>query len=253
MVSTSFFDATYYALVTCMIALLVSTIIVARFSRVKDRKIAVGTAYFSLGALITLVGSAILLALGRSSALNGFLYQQLQFSTAYAGFAIFLFGLDSGLLSNQFTGINLKRVRIFVWCSYFLTIAVSSLYLFNPATYKVTIIGSQEHVAQQTVFWYPLFLALVISALTAFYISSRKNSVSFRRYAIWFGLCCSLILLGTLRESTVIPSAGDPFADLLFAFLPFIAGSFCILMAARSLHQSSENPKVLDVTTTTKN
>ena len=40
-----------------MIALLVSTVIVARFSRVKDRKIAVGTAYASLGALITLVGS----------------------------------------------------------------------------------------------------------------------------------------------------------------------------------------------------
>jgi hypothetical protein len=252
MVSTSFFDATYYSLVTCMIALLVSTVIVARFSRVKDRKIAVGTAYASLGALITLVGSAILLALSRSSAFNGFLYQQLQFSTAYAGFAIFLFGLDSGLLSNQFTGINLKRVRIFVWGSYFLAVAVSSLFLFNPATYKVTIIGSQEHVAQQTVFWFPLFLALVVSALTAFYIS-RKNNISLRRYSILFGLCCSLILLGTLRESTIIPSAGDPLTDLLVAFLPFIAGSFCILMAARSLRQFRENSKVLDVTSTSTN
>jgi hypothetical protein len=241
MVSTLIFDATYYVLAFCMIALLSATIILPRFSRIKESKIAAGTAYLALGALITLVGSVILIAITRSSSINGFLYQQLQFSTAYVGFAVFIFGVDRVLLSNQFTGSTLRRSRILMYGSYFLSVAFSSLFLFNPATYKVTIVGSQEHVAQQTVFWYPLFFTLGLCALIAFYISSSKNGTTPRNYATWIGLCCSVILLGTLRESTIIPSSGDPYTDLLIAFLPFVAGSFCILMGVRSLRPSSEN------------
>ena len=255
MISTSTFDAMYYALALSMIALLATTAILARFSRVREpRNIALGTGYSALGALVTVVGAVALTALIRSSSpINGFLYQQLQFSIAYVGFAMFLFGLDRGLLSTRFTGVNLKQSRIFIYVSYFFTVAIASIFLFDDATYRVSVVGSQIHVAQQTVFWIPLFLALDIGTFTAFYVSLRKSHVSLGRYPTWFGVCSCLILLGTLRESTIIPSSGDPLTDLFVAFLPFVAGSLCIVAAVLTIRRPLGNPEISAVATAAKN
>ena len=190
----------------------------------------------ALGALVTIVETVFLIALSRNSAIGGFLYQQAQFSIAYIAFAIVLFGIDTTLLSNL--QLDSKRtlngLRILVWSMFFLAIGISSFYLFNPSTYTITHSGSIEHVAQQLVFWLPLFLTLIIGSSASLVVALRSDDTSLRRYAIWFALSFTLIFIGTLRESTIIPSTGDPLIDLFVAFAPFVAGSFCILMVARS-------------------
>ena len=76
--------------------------------------------------------------------MNGFLYQQAQFSTVYLGFVLFLYGIDRSLISKLQLDKNLKRIRILIWGAFILTVAASSVYLFNPSTYTITHVGSQE-------------------------------------------------------------------------------------------------------------
>ena len=198
----------------------------------------------ALGALITISETVFLLALSRNGSIGSFLYEQAQFSVAYLAFGLVLYGLDKGLLSRLFSGDKLKRARVISWSAYALSIAGSSLFLFNPASYKVTVIGSQVHAAQQLVFWFPLFLVLLVSPLSTIIAILRSENPQLRNYGKWFGLSSSLIFLGTLREATVIPSAGDPFADLLVAFVPFVAGSFCLLMGVRYTLSSKRKERI---------
>ncbi|MDA4130832.1 MAG: hypothetical protein OK457_08685 [Thaumarchaeota archaeon] len=241
MYSTFFFDLTYYVLALAMSAILVATTLVglrvrSKFSDSHDRGKALGISLAPLAALITLVGSVVFLTQYRSGAIDGFLDLQAQFSAAYLGFVLLLYGIDRSLVSNLQLGKNRKHFRILMWCAFILTVAVSSVFLFNPTTYTVTHVGSQEYVAQQVVFWFPLFLTLLIGALTSFQISLNSSEKLSSRYSFWFGLFSVFVFFGTLKESNVIPSSGDNLTDLLLAFVPFIVGSFCILMSALSLY-----------------
>ncbi|HXQ92974.1 MAG TPA: hypothetical protein VN739_08200 [Nitrososphaerales archaeon] len=260
MLPTFLFDLTYYAMVLMVISILTGAVLVGLKARAKffinlmDRRRAVGTSFASLGALITLIGTATFLSLYRDGAIGGYLYQQAQFSTAYLGFVFFLHGIDQGLFSSLQDNEIRRRIRITVWGAFILTVVISSIFLFNPTTYTVTQVGSQEHVAQEVVFWLPLFFTLLIGALTSFlfsWIQRGKHAIS---YPLWFGLCSIMVFFGTLKESNVIPTSGDNLIDLLLAFVPFIAGSFCILMSAFSLFfQSQKSSNALKYRETCKN
>jgi hypothetical protein len=237
---TFLFDSLYYSLsVTMILVLIVATILGLKIrsgiTDANNRRIALGTSLAALGALIIIAETVPLLAMYRDSLLGGFLYQQLQFSIAYIGLGIVLYGIDITLLSKMQIGVKHSWLRIFVLSIFFLALAFSSSHLFNPSTYAVTYSGSVEHAAQQLVFWLPMFLTLIVGATAASVVFIRTSGTPLRPYAIWFALFFALILVGALRESTIIPSFGDPFTDLLVAFTPFVAGSFCILMSARSL------------------
>src|SRR5579872_1962514 len=232
---TIVFDLTYYALALTMILLLLAGTILGLWkSRSLGSKTTLGMGLVSLGGLIVISDSVVLIALSRNGLINGFLYQQVQFSVAYTAFTLVLYGLDKILFSQLVGGDQLRRARLFAWGTYIFSIGGASLFLFNPATYRVTIVGSQVYVAQQLVFWVPLFLVLVDGALTSAIAIFRSNNLQIRKYAGWSGLFSVLVFLGTLRESTIIPSTGDPFNDLLVAFAPFIAGSACALLGVLS-------------------
>ena len=177
-----------------MVALLSTATVLGLKFRAGDRNATLGMGLASLGALITITESVVLVALSRNGSIGGFLYQQVQFSVAYLAFAFFLYGMDRGLLSRMFFGDKLRRARILAWGTYSLMIAVSSLFLFNPASYKVTIVGSQVHVAQQLVFWFPLFFALLAGALTSIFAILRSESPQ-RRTAnvVWYLVVASFL------------------------------------------------------------
>jgi hypothetical protein len=179
------FDFIYYALAIAMMLFLLGATVLGLRNKVrskdsKDRRSSLGISLTALGALLTISETVILTALFRGSAIGGFLYQEVQYSVAYFAFAIVLFGVDITLLSNEKFGIKsrLTQIRIVVWSSYFLAIAISSFHLFNPSTYTVTYSGSVEHVAQQLIFWLPLFLTLVIGAVEIGRASCRERVLS---------------------------------------------------------------------------
>jgi hypothetical protein len=245
MESTFIFDITYYILTLMMTVILsAGTVLGLWKSRAGNNKATFGMGLVALGGLITITESSVLIFLSRNSLVGGFLYQQVQFSISYFAFAAVLYGLDNVLFSQMLSGINLKRTRIFACDLYLFSIAGASLSLFNPASYKVTIVGSQVYVAQQMVFWFPLFLVLLGGALTSLVTILRSDNSQLRNYARWVGLFSALVLLGTLRESTLVPSAGDPLVDLLVAFVPFVVGSLCALMGVRATLLSSRNEQL---------
>ena len=80
------------------------------------------------------------------------------------------------------------------------------------------------------VFYLPLFYVTVVVVLLLPFRAARAHW-----HPVWFVLCCAAILLGLLRESTLIPTLRDPELDLLAAFGPFVVGSVCLLLTVRSL------------------
>src|ERR1700730_687574 len=132
MLETLVFDSTYYVLSGAMITLLTAGTVLGLKFRGENRPASVGMGLTALGALITISETVFLLALSRNGSIGSFLYEQARFSVAYLAFGLFLYGWEKGLLSRMFSGDKLKRARIISWSAYALSIAGSSLFLFNP-------------------------------------------------------------------------------------------------------------------------
>jgi hypothetical protein len=181
------------------------------------------------------------LALLRGGLLGGFLYQQTQFLAVYVGAAMILYGLDRTVIPVNGPGLQPQRanretkLRAVLWITFAASIVIAVAYLFSPSTYIVIVSGATRHVAQEMVFWLPIFVTFATGVAGVPVFALRCKDASIRRHAAWFGLFFVLELFGVLRESTLIPSDGDPFADLLVAFVPFAAGGISLFGSALSL------------------
>jgi hypothetical protein len=221
----STFDLTYYGLSVVMLGLLGSTIVAGialgrRFTSPIERREAVGVSLAAVGALLTLAGGVVFLTLFRDGALTGLHYQQVQFSVFYLAFALLLYGVL----------VMARRWPVLVWLGFVVTVVVASLFLFNPSSYTYTHSGSRVNAVQQLVFWVPLFYVTVVGIVLLPWRAAHG-----KWHPVWFGPCCAVLLIGLLRESTLIPSLGDPELDLLVAFVPFLLASFCLFMTGRTL------------------
>jgi hypothetical protein len=130
---------------------------------------------------------------------------------------------------------------------YAFAVGLSLVYLLNPATYTISYSGTTQHVAQQTVFWIPAFLTLSFGIVALLPAALRSQEVNVRRHAFWFVLFATLVLVGLLKEATVIPSSGDPLADLLLAFVPFTAGSLSLYQSSRMLRVTASRLAPVDL------
>lgn len=243
------FDPTYYGLtILIMTVAVVSAILTFRFrSGLTDRgerARARGLVVASLGFIVVFIAATAFLALLRTGVLGGFLYLQAQFLVVYVGSAMMLYGVDATVLSVKDAGAQSHhegrrtKLRAALWLAFALSVATAVAYLFNPSTYTVTASGSTQYVAQEGIFWLPpmvTFLAGIVG-LPLFALTRKESAV--RRHAAWLGLFFMLELLGALKESNLIPSSGDPYTDLLVAFVPFTAGAFCLLVSTRSLRST---------------
>lgn len=88
-------------------------------------------------------------------------------------------------------------------------------------------------MAQQVVFWLPHFTTIIIGGVEFSYYALLSKVEPVRSQAIWFALLFLLVLIGSLRESALIP-LGDPFVDFLVAYVPFTAAGICLLRSATS-------------------
>jgi hypothetical protein len=106
--------------------------------------------------------------------------------------------------------------------------------LVDPASYTT----SHGRVAQQTVFYLPLVVVLVIGLVLMLALAAQDaGDRALRRARLWFGGFSGLALVGVLREATVIPSSGEPLVDLLVAFGPLVLAGFCLGLSEWSLYR----------------
>jgi hypothetical protein len=110
------------------------------------------------------------------------------------------------------------------------TCVIAAIFLFNPGSYVYTQSGMRINAVQQLVFYLPLFYVTAAGALLLPFRTVRAHW-----HAVWFAVFCAAILMGLLRESTLLPTLGDPELDLLAAFVPFVVGTVFLLVAVRSL------------------
>jgi hypothetical protein len=250
------FDPTYYGLTALIVVLaLAATLLSLRFGRSsadeKQRVRAKGTGLAALGFVVVFITATAFLALLRAGALGGILYQQAQFSVAYVGIALMLYGVERTVTTAETSDPQPKRanrerkLRGAIWIAFAGSVVVALIYLFNPSTYTVAVSGGTQHVAQQGVFWLPAFVAFAagVGGLPVFALMTRDATA--RRHAVWFGLFFVIELLGVLKESLLIPSSGDPFVDLLAAFIPFTVGGLCLLASAFSLRSPGFQKNVI--------
>lgn len=168
----------------------------------------------------------MLIVMLRSHQIGGVFYLQIEFGLAYFASALILFGAIMSARLNA-------RLRTASWLAFALSVCIASFYLLNPSAYAITSSGGVNHAAQQEVFWLPAFTAVTIGAASL--VSQRLKSIELHGFSTLFALFFIAEFVGILRESTIIPSLGDPLLDLLAAFVPFSAGSVFLFMNARNL------------------
>jgi hypothetical protein len=195
---------------------------------------AIGIALAALGFAITILGGVSLDILTKRGIISDLLFQQSHFSILYVGLAMILFGIDASLITTQklfqsLSNLHVKQQRILLWGLFIATTTISVFYLFTLSA------GPSQHVSQQLVFYLPIIFVVLagIIELPMLAIISKNSPLS--KHLTWFSLSMFLILVGSLREATIIPSSGEPLIDLLVAFGPFTAASFCLYLSCRSL------------------
>jgi hypothetical protein len=242
------FEATYYGLAAALTLVLASTILLGLKDRQRgadqaSRNLALSTCLAALGASVSVFGGVGLDYLAKSGQIGWLEYFQVEFSVFYAGFALILAGVylmaksarQSDILRSP--ALHGRNLGAFVWIPFVLTVTLSSSYLFDSGTYWITFSNGVQHVAQQKIFYLPLVWTLAISAALPAIISLKSVDAVKRGHAKWFGLFAAVVSVGVLRETTIIPSSGDPLTDLLVSFVPFALGSFCLLIAAGKARQ----------------
>jgi hypothetical protein len=221
----SLFDLSYYGLSMVMLGMLGYTAVAGfalrpALSRLRERTEAVGVSLAALGALLTLVSGVVSTDLDRAGLLNDLVYQQAHFSLFYVGFALILFGVIA----------TAHRWPLLLWLGFAVTCVIAAIFLFDPGSYTYTQSGTRINAVQQVVFYLPLFYVTAAGVLLLSLRATRAHL-----HPVWFAIFCAAILVGLLRESTLIPTLGDPELDLLAAFVPFVAGTVCLFLTVRSL------------------
>jgi hypothetical protein len=252
------FDPTYYLLALALTFVLLYTALLGlrqrkRLSATADRDKALGTSLIAIGALIANASAVSLIAMVRDGLIGGVLYLQAEFLLVYAGFGAVFYGIEVVLFAARASKSNLRwprsktEPRVLLSSSYALAVGLSLVYLLNPATYTISYSGTTQHVAQQTVFWLPAFLTLSVGIVALLPFALKSKEVNVRRHAFWFVLFATLVLVGLLKEATVIPSSGDPLTDLLLAFVPFTVGSLSLYQSSRTLQVTASHAAPVDL------
>jgi hypothetical protein len=223
------FDLVYWSLGAVMLVAFLATIVrsVADLRRDRDdRSRAVATLAVAIGALLALVAGFGLNAL--RSITGDLAYQQVHFIAFYVAFGVVLWGFDRvGMTGGP--GLSRGRlVRATVWGAFALATAIAVAGLLAPDGYRIVSGGDVRYV-QQPVFFLPLFVVLVVGVAS---LSSWLSAEGRRSARAWLAALAAFMLLGMLREATIIPSSDEPILDLLLALGPFTLAALCLYRAA---------------------
>lgn len=250
------FDPTLYGLSAVLLSVLFYTFITGLRSsksvkKPDDGSSLIGTGFVALGTMISIAGSIFLLVLLRSSIIGGIFYQQVQFAIGYLGTGVILYGLQRIVFPNQLGSLSKlssssrPRLTVLIWIVFLGSVILSGAFLLNPSTYSTSQSEGTQHVPQQTIFWLPVLVTMAIGLTGILAKRIRLENRGLSLSSLWLFLFFVSALIGILKESNIIPTLGDPFADLLVAFIPFTLASIFIYASARTLkswlgHPTSE-------------
>jgi hypothetical protein len=201
-----------------------------------SRASALGLALAAIGVETTLVAGVTLDALRPLT--GDLLYQQVHFSIFYLGFALVLSGVDQ--VASSRPTLTPARVwaaaRAGAWIAYAGAVGFSVWLLANAGAAATAEQRALHHVPQQPAFFLPLLLVLGISTIVLAWLATTRDAEHGTRGLVaWFSGFTGLVLVGCLREATIIPSSGEPLVDLLVAFGPFAAAGVCLYLGLATL------------------
>jgi hypothetical protein len=223
------FDALYWSFGAVMLLALLATLarsVVGLREGSQARTRAEATLVAAVGALLALVAGFGFNALRPLT--GDLLYQQSHFAAFYVAFGLVLWAFDRvGMIGSRETEAG-RNVRTLTWGAYGLATVIALAGLLTPDGYRIVTQGDVRYV-QQPLFFLPPLVALSVGAawLPSWALGQRPDPV--RR---WFALLAAFMLLGMLREATIIPSTDQPVLDLLLAFAPFTLATLCLCRAA---------------------
>jgi hypothetical protein len=236
-----YFDLIYYTFgVLILVALTYSTFIALDLRHgsavLVFRKRALGIAFASIGTIIVLLAGFL-----ANAFLKGSVYfQQATFACYYIGFALITFGLNATAGATQKTYplpkhlANTNFSGLVVWCLFLGTLALSVFYLVNPKTFVFNQNGVQ---VQRVVYWIPMLATTFAGATLLFSLASQIKDKGEQKHLLWIGAYATLVFVGLLGESSILPDLGSPLTNLLVIFVPFTIGSFCLSFGVRNLIQ----------------
>jgi hypothetical protein len=240
-VETIAFDLIYYGLaVGLAVVLFVVAMKGMRLRRLlpdrTSRSSALGVTLAAVGVEATLVAGVTLEALRPMT--GDLLYQQVHFAIFYLGFALVLAGVDQVASSRP----TLTPVRVWaaaragVWIAYAGVVGLSVWLLANAGAAATAQQRALHHVPQQPAFFLPLLLVLGVSTVVLAWLATTRGAAHGTRGVVaWLSAFTGLVLVGCLREATIIPSSGEPLVDLLVAFGPFAAAGACLYLGLATL------------------
>ena len=234
-----YFDRIYYALaVIILLALGYSAYTGFRRSTASTIEIRIqgmGIALAAIGTAIALVGGL----LADSFLKTNSLFQQTRFFTYYVGFFLITFGLNQISRAAQKASASPGEGRsqqdltsLIFWFFFFVPLAISVFFLVNPQTFTINQFGVQ---VQKTIYWLPMLTTTLVGALLLAVFAFTLQNKNRRALLFWSGAFSIFVFIGLLRESLILPDLGDPLANLLIAFVPFVIASVCLCLGARKL------------------
>ena len=245
--STFWYDSLYYGVCVAMAGLLLVTLVQSLgVYRSSDEPVRRG---YALGILAAALGTELAFMAGVSlnairSATGDLFYQEVHFAVDYVGFALITFGvivvLDAARAGDarKLPAWIWPSVPLVLWLAYAGATAVATSALLAARPSSLASAGSQAHVSQQVVYFLPIFETTAIGAMILLGLVVLDVVSGWRRQStIALGLFAGLAFVGFLRESTIIPSSGEPYLDLFMAFGPFILAVVSLFLGARFIER----------------
>lgn len=180
-------------------------------------------AVIAVGTLVALAGGLIADAVLKSSPW----FQQVRFGAYYLGFAAVVVG-TIGVIGAGGDTLRARRVGRALAVLFVAALAIGIIFVTVPATF---VLNQYHEQIQLTVYWLPMLVAAAGGAVALIAIASMAAAGT-RFRIILVAVFETLLFIGLLREAEIVPDLGDPLANLLVAFVPFVAGAVCLAIAA---------------------
>jgi len=223
-----YFDVIYNALsIAFLLALAVATVRGLVLGRLRnpdfDRWHGRGSALAAFGTGLALAGGLIADNFLQASEL----FQQVRFGIYFVGFVLVVLGTMFVIRAavGSRTGA-LRRLSVVLLVLFVISLAISIPFLCIPSTF---VLNRNHEQVQLAVYWLPLLVPSAVGAIVLFVAGAGSAP---RARVILVGLFETLLFLGLLRESEILPDLGDPLVNLSVSFIPFVLGGIAVAIGA---------------------
>ena len=175
-------------------------------------------AVIAMGTAVALAGGLIADAALQSSPF----FQQVRFGAYYLGFAAIVAGTTIAIRAT--TTRSRWIIRILV-SAFALALIVGAVFVCVPATF---VLNRYHEQIQLVIYWVPMLVATGGGAIA---LLAARGDAARRTRLPMIAAFEGLLFVGLLREAQIIPDLGEPLANLLVAFGPFVIGAVLLMVS----------------------